>query len=108
MTFSARALLECCLAARGNHARCRSPNTARRPCRATSYREIIVKRFIAFLSAVLTFATFSAGAAESSPDALVKNTADEVLSIIRTTKDKKAVRDLAEKKVLPHFDFRTM
>ena len=52
--------------------------------------------------------SLGAAAAESSPDALVKSTADEVLSIIRTTKDKKAVRDLAEKKVLPHFDFRTM
>ena len=67
-----------------------------------------MKRFIAFLSAVLTFAPFGSGAAENSPDTLVKNTADEVLSIIRTTKDKKAVRDLAERKVLPHFDFRTM
>jgi phospholipid transport system substrate-binding protein len=67
-----------------------------------------VKRFVAFLCVILSFAVSTAGAAESSPDALVKSTADEVLSIIRTTKDKKAVRDLAEQKVLPHFDFRTM
>lgn len=43
-----------------------------------------------------------------TPDALVKNTADEVLSVIRTTKDKKALREAAEKKVLPYFDFRAM
>lgn len=49
-----------------------------------------------------------AGAAELAPDALVKITADEVLSVIRTTKDKKALRDAAEKKVLPYFDFRAM
>ena len=60
-----------------------------------------------FCAALMGAAT-SAGAAELLPDALVKSTADEVLSIIRTTKDKKAVRDLAEKKVLPHFDFRAM
>jgi phospholipid transport system substrate-binding protein len=53
--------------------------------------------------------SFTAGAAEtSSPDALVKSTADEVLTIIRANKDKKVLRELAEKKVLPHFDFRAM
>ncbi len=67
-----------------------------------------MKRFVGFLCVMLSFVMSGAGAAESSPDALVKSTADEVLSIIRTTKDKKAVRDLAEQKVLPHFDFRTM
>jgi phospholipid transport system substrate-binding protein len=70
-----------------------------------------VKRFIAFLCAAvvgLAGLSFSAGAAETSPDALVKSTADEVLAVIRTTKDKKALRDAAEQKVLPHFDFRSM
>jgi phospholipid transport system substrate-binding protein len=52
--------------------------------------------------------SFSAGAAEIGPDALVKSTADEVLTIIRTTKDKAALRRAAEQKVLPHFDFRAM
>jgi phospholipid transport system substrate-binding protein len=70
-----------------------------------------VKRFIAFVCAAfvgLAGLSFSAGAAETSPDALVKSTADEVLAVIRTTKDKKALRDAAEQKVLPHFDFRAM
>jgi phospholipid transport system substrate-binding protein len=31
-----------------------------------------------------------------------------VLSVIRTTKDKKTLRELAEKKVVPNFDFRAM
>jgi phospholipid transport system substrate-binding protein len=66
-----------------------------------------VKRIIALLCAALLSVAFSAGAADA-PDALIKQTADEVLSIIRTTKDKKALRELAERKVLPHFDFRTM
>jgi len=67
-----------------------------------------VRRTIAFLCAALLSVAFSAGAAESTPDALVKQTSDEVLSIIRTNKDKKTLRDLAERKVLPNFDFRAM
>ena len=51
---------------------------------------------------------FGAGAADTTPDALVKTTSDEVLAIIRTNKDKAVLRKLAEQKVLPHFDFRTM
>jgi phospholipid transport system substrate-binding protein len=51
---------------------------------------------------------FAAGAADTGPDALVKSTSEEVLSIIRTNKDKAMLRKLAEQKVLPHFDFRTM
>jgi phospholipid transport system substrate-binding protein len=47
-------------------------------------------------------------AAETAPDALVKSTVDEVLGVIRQTKDKRALRELAEQKVLPHFDFRRM
>ena len=67
-----------------------------------------MKRLIRFLLAALLSASFAATAAEVAPDALVKSTADEVLQIIRTTKDKRVLRDLAEKKVLPHFDFRAM
>jgi phospholipid transport system substrate-binding protein len=67
-----------------------------------------VKRFIAVLCAAFIGLSFSVGAAETSPEALVKSTADEVLAVIRTTKDKKALRDAAEKKVLPYFDFRAM
>jgi phospholipid transport system substrate-binding protein len=67
-----------------------------------------VKRLIAFLCLAFMAGSYTAGAAETSPDALVKSTADEVLTIIRTTKDKKVLRELAEKKVLPHFDFRAM
>jgi phospholipid transport system substrate-binding protein len=73
-----------------------------------------VNRLIAFLCAAFASVALAAplpaaaAAAETSPDAMVKNTADEILVIIRTTKDKKALRDLAEKKVLPYFDFRAM
>ena len=63
---------------------------------------------ITFLCAAALAVAVNAGAAELTPDALVKSTADDVLSVIRTTKDKRALRDAAEKKVLPHFDFRAM
>lgn len=52
-------------------------------------------------------------AAQEAPDALVKRTTDEVLAIIKADKDLKAgdtskVVQLAEQKVLPHFDFARM
>lgn len=67
-----------------------------------------MRRTIAFLCAALLSVAFGAGAAETTPDALVKQTTDEILSIIRANKDKKALRDLAEKKVVSNFDFRAM
>jgi phospholipid transport system substrate-binding protein len=67
-----------------------------------------VKRLLTWFCATLLCVSGGALAAESAPDALVKATADEVISIIRTTKDKAALRNLAEQKVLPHFDFRAM
>ena len=67
-----------------------------------------MKRWLSFWCAALLSLSFGAGAAELGPDALVKSTADEVLNIIRTTKDKAALRRAAEQKVLPHFDFRAM
>jgi phospholipid transport system substrate-binding protein len=52
-------------------------------------------------------------AAQESPDALVKRTTDEVLAIIKADKDLQSgniskVVQLAEQKVLPHFDFERM
>ena len=67
-----------------------------------------MKGFITVLCALAIGLALPAMAADTAPDALVKSTADEILSIIRTTKDKKVLRELAEKKVLPYFDFRAM
>ena len=52
-------------------------------------------------------------AAQETPDALVKRTADEILAIIKADKDIQSgnsakVVELAEQKVLPHFDFERM
>ncbi|MCC6535719.1 MAG: ABC transporter substrate-binding protein [Burkholderiales bacterium] len=46
--------------------------------------------------------------AQSSPDALVKRTVDEVLAVVRQNQDPKALLALAEQKVLPYFDFTRM
>jgi phospholipid transport system substrate-binding protein len=66
---------------------------------------------VVFLSTLL-FAP-ATWAAETSPDTLVENTAQEVLTIIRQDKDIKSGRkdkllDLVEDKVLPHFNFTRM
>ena len=67
-------------------------------------------RILATLLAALVPAL---AAAQESPDALVKRTTDEVLAIIKADKDMQSgntgkVVQLAEQKVLPHFDFPRM
>ena len=57
--------------------------------------------------------TATAFAEDTAPDALVKNTAEEVLTIVKADKDIQAgntrkVVELVEAKVLPHFDFNRM
>jgi phospholipid transport system substrate-binding protein len=54
-----------------------------------------------------------ATAAETAPDALVENTAQEVLTIVRQDKELRAgntakILDLIEAKILPHFNFTRM
>jgi len=61
----------------------------------------------------LAFAPLGALAADEAPDAMVKRIADEVVAIVKTDKDLQAgnsakVVQLAEEKVLPHFDFMRM
>lgn len=56
----------------------------------------------------LTFAACAAFAAESAPDALVKRTVDEVMSVLKENKDRRKLVELAEQKVLPNFDFTEM
>jgi len=61
--------------------------------------------------AALLFAlvfTSAAPAQETAPDALVKNLVTEVIQVVAQNKDPKALVDLAEKKVVAHFDFRRM
>lgn len=67
-----------------------------------------MKMFARTLGFPALFVAFAVQAAETLPDALVKSTVDEVLLVIKQNKDKNALHDLAEKKVLPHFDFQRM
>jgi phospholipid transport system substrate-binding protein len=67
-----------------------------------------MKMFARTLGFLALFVAFAVQAAEALPDALVKSTVDEVLSLIKQNKDKNALHDLAEKKVLPNFDFQRM
>jgi phospholipid transport system substrate-binding protein len=67
-------------------------------------------RFIALLITALLPAL---AAAQEGPEALVKRVTDELLTIIKNDKDVQAgnttkVAQLAEQKILPHFDFERM
>jgi phospholipid transport system substrate-binding protein len=66
-----------------------------------------------FLLAFVVLAASLGAAAQEAPDALVKRTADEILTIVRQDKDlqsgnQQKVVQLAEQKVLPYFDFERM
>lgn len=69
----------------------------------------MLRRFLIALLACLPFAA----AAQEAPDALVKRVTDELLAIVKADKELQAgnprrVVELAEEKVLPHFDFTRM
>lgn len=70
----------------------------------------MIGKFIAQVVTLCSSLLLAAGAAwaQTAPDALVKSTADEVLSVIKTNKDRRALVDVVEKKVLPNFDFQAM
>ena len=64
-------------------------------------------------AALIALAAAATAFAQEAPDALVRRTTDEVLAIIKSDKDLQAgnprkVAELAEQKVLPHFDFTRM
>ncbi len=67
---------------------------------------------LAVAAAVLCFSTI-AGADITPPDELVRNTANEVLEIVKKDKDIQAgdtqkIVTLTEEKIVPHFDFERM
>jgi phospholipid transport system substrate-binding protein len=60
-------------------------------------------------AAALFSLLFTLGAyAQEAPDVLVKKTVDEVLGVIKQTKDQRKLIEAAEQKVLPNFDFKQM
>lgn len=71
------------------------------------------RRLIGLLLLAASMTAFEVRAQALSPDVLVRNTTEEVLTIIRNDKDIKAgkvdrIVDLIEEKVAPHFDFVRM
>jgi phospholipid transport system substrate-binding protein len=71
------------------------------------------RRLIALLLLTASVTAFEVSAQTPSPDVLVRNTTEEVLSIVRNDKDIKAgkvdrIVNLIEEKVAPHFDFARM
>lgn len=69
---------------------------------------IAMKKSLQLLACWLLGAACSVLAAGAAPDALIKSTVDDVLAVIKQNKDKQELRQLAEQKVLPHFDFKRM
>ncbi len=67
-----------------------------------------MKTFMRAITLSGLLAACAVQAAETPPDALVRQTVDEVMAVIKQSKDKRTLHDLAEKKVLPKFDFREM
>ncbi|BAN34425.1 signal peptide protein [Sulfuricella denitrificans skB26] len=68
---------------------------------------------VLFLATALYFAMATAVAAEMAPDALIKETSQNVLEIVKKDKDIQAgnrqkIYALVDAKVLPHFDFKRM
>jgi phospholipid transport system substrate-binding protein len=69
----------------------------------------MLRSFTLFLAALFP----ALALAQEAPDALVKRVTDEVLAIVRADKDlqsgnSRKIAELAEAKVLPHFDFSRM
>ena len=65
--------------------------------------------FLTLLTALVPLIAF----AQEAPDALVKRVSDELLQVVRADKalasgDQRKVVEVAEAKVLPHFDFERM
>ncbi|MEO8440882.1 MAG: ABC transporter substrate-binding protein [Betaproteobacteria bacterium] len=69
---------------------------------------LLMKSLKHMLAAYCVIAASAAVAADVAPDTIVKSTVQEVFAVIKQNKDRRALRELAEQKVLPHFDFKRM
>ena len=67
-----------------------------------------MKKTLAAILLIVTSAMAFTAWAQTAPDVLVRTTVEEVLAILKQNQDRRALQDVAEKKVLPHFDFRAM
>jgi phospholipid transport system substrate-binding protein len=70
-----------------------------------------MKALLRSVPAILLMTLFLAAgarAAGESPEVIVKSAIDDVLEASKTTRDRSALRKLAEQKVIPYFDFTDM
>lgn len=67
-----------------------------------------MKTYIRDFLAVSAFALLGSAYAGEAPDVEIRNTTEEVLSVIARKSDSRTLSELAENKVVPHFDFRRM
>ena len=67
-----------------------------------------MKKTLAAILLLITSAMAFTAWAQTAPDVLVRTTVEEVLAILKQNQDRRTLQDVAEKKVLPHFDFRAM
>lgn len=68
----------------------------------------LFNRFLATLFMALSLCGGTARAASDTADAVVKRSMEDVLQVLQQTRDKAAIRKVAEQKVLPYFDFTDM
>jgi len=73
-----------------------------------TWNALVAALFACVLGVMLGAVVPAAHAASQPPETMVKAIVDDVLGVIRENRDRAALRNLAEKKVLPHFDFREM
>lgn len=70
---------------------------------------MVIKRTLRSFLAVSALALLgSAYGAGNAPDAAVRSATEDVLAVIAKTPDPRTLRETAETKVVPHFDFRRM
>jgi phospholipid transport system substrate-binding protein len=67
-----------------------------------------MKNLIAVFALAATAIVAPVAHAQTAPDVLVRSTVEEVLGVLKQNKDRRGLQDIVEKKVLPHFDFRSM
>lgn len=65
------------------------------------------KLFTGMLLVIFSAITLPAWS-QTAPDVLVRTTVEEVLAVLKQNQDRRVLEDIAEKKVLPNFDFRAM
>jgi phospholipid transport system substrate-binding protein len=77
------------------------------PLQTVARGKIMLKPIVRSV-ALFTLFVAAIASAQEAPDALVRKSVDEVLAVIKETKDQRKLVEVAEAKVLPYFDFTRM